>query len=79
MMNIRRLASMLILLVPGTGCATLSEAELEHREYERASFEAEFLDYRARCTLEGKRIWISARGKVGRDGIPSRGDVYYCA
>ena len=77
-MTIRQRATLLVLLIPGTGCASLTDAQWEHLEYERASYEAEFLDYRARCTQTGKRIWISARGKVGRDGIPSRGDVYYC-
>ena len=77
-MSIRRLGAIILLLLPAPGCASLSEAELERRAYDRANFEAEFIDYRARCMMRGKRIWISARGTVGRDGIPAPGDVYYC-
>ena len=77
-MEIRRLGATLFLLLPTTGCTTLSDADFERRQYERATFEAEFLDYRARCNQRGKRIWVSAWSKVGRDGVPSRGDVYYC-
>lgn len=77
-MTIRKLAAITLVLFPATGCASLSEAELERRQYQRATYKAEFLDYRDRCTLRGKRIWISARGKVGRDGLPAPGDVYYC-
>ena len=78
MANALRWAAVSLLLHTGTGCATLDERDREARDYRRATFEAEFLDYRARCTQSGKRIWISARGKVGRDGIPQPGDRYYC-
>ena len=77
-MKARRLATILPVIVILTGCAGLTERELEERNYERANYEAEFIDYRTRCSVRGKRMWISARGTVGRDGIPSPGDHYYC-
>ena len=73
-----RSATLFALILFTTGCAGMTERELEQRSYERANYEAEFVDYRARCYADGKRLWISARGKVGRDGVPSPGDHYYC-
>ena len=60
------------------GCASLDEARLEDRSYARADFENRFLDYRAACQRNGGRVFILASGKVGRDGIPTRGDRYVC-
>ncbi len=60
------------------GCATLDEARLEGRSYARADYENRFLDYRATCQQNGGRIFILASGRVGRDGVPARGDRYFC-
>ena len=59
------------------GCSAMTEREVDQRRYERADYEGVFLDYRASWMNRGKRIWISARGTVCRDGIPGRGDRYY--
>ena len=60
------------------GCAALDETRLEDRTYARADFENRFLDYRAACQRNGGRIYILATGRVDRDGIPGRGDRYFC-
>jgi hypothetical protein len=62
-----------------TGCATLSNAELEYRDYQRAEFRNQFLDERTRCQQRGGRIYVDAKQTLGRDGIPKRGDRYFCA
>lgn len=60
------------------GCAPLSEAQKEAREYRRVEYEAQFLMYRADCHARGGRVYIMANQKVGRDGVPSPGDRYVC-
>jgi len=72
-------AAALLLAVCLTACAPLPERAQEAREYRRADFENQFLDYRQRCHAAGKRIMIMASGKVGRDGVPNRGDYYTCS
>ncbi|MEO1246160.1 MAG: hypothetical protein AAFX56_10810 [Pseudomonadota bacterium] len=70
---------MLVLAVLlASGCASLSEPRLEARTYANADYENRFRDYRASCHRGGGRIYVMATGKVGRDGIPNRGDRYYC-
>ena len=65
-------------LVALAGCATFDEARLEDRTYARADYENRFLDYRADCQRNGGRVFIMASSRVGRDGIPTRGDRYFC-
>ena len=59
-------------------CAPLPESRLEARVYANVDYENQFRDYRAACHSNGGRIYVMASGKVGRDGIPNRGDRYYC-
>lgn len=68
-----------LLLVLGVGgCVSLSEAQLELREYRRIDFEARFKEDRRRCHSLGKQIFVMAQGNVGRDGIPATGTRYSC-
>lgn len=60
------------------GCGTLTDVQLEAREHRRAAFDSRFNAYRSQCHAAGKRIVIDAIGKVGRDGMPKRGDSYFC-
>lgn len=60
------------------GCAPFDEVRLEDRTYARADYENRFLDYRAACQRNGGRVYILASGRVGRDGVPTRGDRYFC-
>lgn len=62
------------------GCATLTEQELEAREYRNLDWRNAFVDYRQRCIHQGGRVLIDARGgHVDREGVPSRGDYYTCS
>ena len=85
MMSIRKTGTMRLPAVAAllaaslTACAPLPERAQEAREYRRADFENQFLDYRRRCHAAGKRIMIMANGKVGHDGVPNRGDYYTCS
>ena len=62
-----------------SGCAGLSEADLEYRDYQRAEFKNRFLDERSRCQQRGGRIYVDAKQTLRRDGIPNPGDRYFCA
>lgn len=61
-----------------SGCITLTEAQLEARDYRRADFTNRYVDYRKRCLAAGGRIIIDAKQPLGRNDIPHRGDRYYC-
>lgn len=78
--RIRRLGLLLAAaLLSAGGCATLSEADLERRDYRRSDFRNQFIDDRALCHARGGRMYIDAKQTLGRDGIPRRGDRYFCA
>ncbi len=61
-------------------CASLTEEQLEAREYRNADWENKFADYRVRCARVGGRVLIYAHsGSIGNDGVPMRGDYYTCS
>lgn len=61
-----------------SGCISLSDAQLEARDYRRADFKNQFLDYRQRCHARGGRIYIDAKQSLSGDDVPHRGDRYSC-
>ena len=62
-----------------TGCATMSEAEREAREYERVEFRHQFIVDRDRCNAVGGQIYFQAPGgTVDRHGIPRTRVWYEC-
>jgi len=61
------------------GCTTMTEQQLQAREYRNTEFELQFREFRRQCVAGGKRVFIDAIQKVGRDGLPHNGDRYYCA
>ena len=70
------------LLVPSiaiaAGCMSLSDAQLEARDYRRADFGNQFKDFRQRCRARGGKIVIEANQSLGRGDLPHRGDRYFC-
>ncbi len=72
-------SAFITIALGASGCASLSEAELEMREYSNVEYREVFREFRQKCFQQGGRIIIDARGKVGRDGVPRRGDNYFCA
>lgn len=75
----RQLVILLAAALTATGgCASLTDAELERRDYRRADFRNRFIEERARCFAHGGRIYVSAGQTLGRDGIPKPGDRYFC-
>lgn len=71
-------AALILLSISGTACTPLPERVLEVRAYADNDYKAVFRDFRLRCRAKGRRVYIVASGKVGRDGTPARGDRYYC-
>lgn len=62
-----------------TACATLSEAELEARRYERTDYQERFRDFRRRCLAGGGKIIVNAPTRIDRDGVPYPGSRYTCS
>jgi hypothetical protein len=60
------------------GCAGLTPAQIDVRDAQRFEFRQQFHALRQQCHARGGRIYISAQRTVGRDGVPRRGDRYYC-
>ena len=60
------------------GCATMSADQLDARQYREVDHASKFRDYRSRCLSRGGRIYIAASQSLGRDGVPARGDRYFC-
>ena len=61
-----------------TACATLSEAELEARQYERTDYQERFRDFRRRCLAGGGKVIVNAPTRIDRDGVPYPGSRYIC-
>jgi len=62
------------------GCASLSDGQLESREYRNLDWRNQYIDYRQRCSDAGGQMLVDARGgSMSRDGIPNRGDYYTCS
>ena len=76
--RVLRAAGLLPAVLLATGCISLTEAQLEAREYRRADFKNEFIDFRQRCRAAGGRIIIDAKQSLDRNDMPHRGDRYYC-
>lgn len=76
--TILRVAGILPAIVLAGGCISLTEAQLEARDYRRADFRNQFIDYRQRCLANGGKIIIDAKQSLGRNDMPHRGDRYYC-
>lgn len=76
--SIPRSAGILPVVLVATGCISLTEAQLEARDYRRADFRNQFIDYRQRCLASGGKIFIDAKQSLDRDDLPHRGDRYYC-
>ena len=75
---ILRVAAVLPALIVLSGCVSLTEAQLEARDYRRIDFKQQFIDYRQRCLAAGGKIIIDAKQGLDRHDLPNRGDRYYC-
>ena len=76
--TVLRAAGMLPAILLAAGCISLTEAQLEAREYRRADFRNQFTDYRQACLAAGGTIIIDAKQSLDRNDMPHRGDRYYC-
>ena len=78
--NISEYSSLLALLAALfiSGCATMTEAEREVREYRRAEWRDQFVAHRAECTARGGRFEFDGSAEQDRDGIPKYKVRYMC-
>ncbi|MEO1246198.1 MAG: hypothetical protein AAFX56_11000 [Pseudomonadota bacterium] len=61
-----------------SGCSTTRTAEQEERHYARMDYQARFVDFRTRCLALDGTVFIEARKRPLRPGMPEPGDSYYC-
>ncbi len=73
-----RTAAVVPIILLATGCISLTDAQLEARDYRRIDFQQQFVDFRQRCRAAGGKILIDAKQALDRHGLPHRGDRYYC-
>ena len=59
-------------------CSTTLTPEQEARRYERIDYQARFRDFRTRCLANHGLVFIIARKRPLRHGLPEPGDSYYC-
>lgn len=62
----------------GAGCSTSQTLDQESRRYERMDYQARFVNFRSACLKQGGLVYIDARKRPLRPGIPEPGDRYYC-
>jgi hypothetical protein len=60
------------------GCTTLDQGRFDASDYRRVEFEEKFRSYKARCLAGGGQIFIDAKQRLPRSGIPRPGDYYSC-
>lgn len=61
-----------------SACAPMSEERLEARQYRQVDWESRYVNYARRCSHAGGRMIVRASHRIGRAGIPRRGDYYNC-
>lgn len=81
--NVSKLNALLPLAVGAllmtAGCASLSERQLEEREYRNVDYAERFKAARSQCRARGGRMYVNASSKLDRNGVPNRGDRYFCS
>lgn len=73
------LLSLSVTVLLMAGCAPMTEAQREAREYSRVDFRNQFIEDRNRCQANGGRMYIQGfGGAVDNDGIPLTRVYYVC-
>ena len=65
-------------LLFASACAQLTDERLEARQYRQVDWESRYVNYSRRCSHAGGRMIVRASHRIGRAGIPRRGDYYNC-
>ena len=61
-----------------SGCAPLSEAEREEREYSRTEWREQFIAHRDECNAIGGRMEFDGSAQRDRNGVPKYKVRYIC-
>ena len=78
--KIRTIASLAVAALLTSGCATMSEAEREEREYRRVDFRNKFIEDRSRCEASGGRLYVQGYGgTLDKHGVPRSRVWYTCS
>ena len=74
-----KITCLLAIVLLAQGCASLTEEELERREYRRVDRTNLFLEFKANCKYAGGRVHIYRWGTGSpRNKLPNPGDMYSC-
>lgn len=60
------------------GCGSMPPEQYDDKRLEAELYRADFLEFRHECWKQNKRVFIEARHRHPRNGIPEQGDRYYC-
>lgn len=60
------------------GCSSLPPEEYDDRRFEAEMYKADFLAFRRECWKQDRVVFIDAKHRHPRNGIPRLGDRYYC-
>ena len=72
-------AVLLLAAALTTGCAPMTVADREARAYEWGEFRNQFIEDRARCRADGRRLVVRGPGgSLDRNGIPKTRVWYTC-
>ena len=71
---------LLVLMIAMTaGCAPMTQASRDDREYSRTDYRNKFLEERANCRATNGRFVVQGwGGALDRDGIPRTRVGYHC-
>ena len=61
-----------------SACAPLTEQQKEARHYRQVDWENRYLAYAGKCRRAGGRMIIESTRRIGKNGIPHRGDLFDC-
>ncbi len=76
----KALLSLSVTVLLTAGCAPMTEAQREAREYDRVDFRNQFIEDRDSCLASGGRIYINGHGGVlDRNDVPRTRVYYVCA
>ena len=74
-----KLAILLLVVALATGCAPMTPDQREARAYDRGDFRNQFIEDRAKCRADGRKLVVRGPGgSIDRNGIPKTRVWYTC-
>lgn len=74
-----RLAAVLAALLLMCACAGVTKPSQGSAHLNQTAYQERFKATRSQCNAQGGRMVIAASQRLDRDGVPARGDYYFCS